>query len=244
MIDWKIHTYASLPSTQDYVRELSEEGQPEGLVIQALTQVRGRGRHGRDWNSPMGNLYMSFLLRPDCPAHQGGQISFVTALALSAAMDEFLAPGCAKRLKWPNDILIDGKKVAGILLESDLKDDRIDGLVVGIGVNIMSAPDGAAALGALCKDGARIAVHPFRDAVLAQFAKFYTLWQVEGFAPIRAAWLAQAQGLGAVVNVRLAGAEFSGIFDGLDEQGALIVKMEDSSLRAVSAGEVFFGAGE
>lgn len=243
MVDWKVHTYASLSSTQDYVRELAEEGLPEGTLVQALTQENGHGRYGRDWVSPMGNLYMSFLLRPLCGAQEAGQISFVSALALSAAMDECLAPGCDKRLKWPNDILLDGRKVAGILLESDLRGDGVDSLVVGLGVNILSAPEGAAALGALCQDGVRLAVHPFRDAVLAQFSQFYQLWQREGFAPVRAAWLAQAHGLGEIVNVRLAGEEFSGIFDGLDEQGALLVRDDAGGVRSVSAGDVFFNEG-
>ncbi|HEY8192261.1 MAG TPA: biotin--[acetyl-CoA-carboxylase] ligase, partial [Alphaproteobacteria bacterium] len=144
--DWKIHTYAQLGSTQDYVKELGDEGLPEGTVVQCLTQTKGRGRHGRTWTSPMGGLYMSVLLRPECAAPVAGQLSFVVAVAVSAAMDEVLGKDHKKTLKWPNDILIDGKKCAGILLESGMAGAMVNWMAVGIGVNIMSAPEDATCL--------------------------------------------------------------------------------------------------
>jgi BirA family biotin operon repressor/biotin-[acetyl-CoA-carboxylase] ligase len=153
-VEWKIHTYAQLESTQDYVRSVAEDEEffAEGVVIQALAQTKGRGRHGNEWQSPMGNLYMSVLLRPECPAQAAGQLSFVVAVALSAAMGEVLADGHVKTLKWPNDILIDGKKVAGILLESNIsKLGIVDYVVAGMGVNIMAAPEGAVALAQVSK---------------------------------------------------------------------------------------------
>lgn len=241
-VDWKVHTYAQLESTQDYVRDIAEDEEffPEGIVVQCLTQTKGRGRRGNEWVSPMGNLYMSVLLRPGCPAMAAGQLSFVVALALAAAMDEVMAPGHNKTLKWPNDILIDGKKVAGILLESNISPlGTVDYVVCGIGVNVMAAPDGAVALRDVAK-GPQVPVHPFRDMVLAQLSAHYRHWQSAGFADIRERWLAQAHGLGQEMTARLPDREEQGIFAGVDADGALLLERPDGVLR-VNAGEVFFG---
>ncbi|MCB9991411.1 MAG: biotin--[acetyl-CoA-carboxylase] ligase [Rhodospirillales bacterium] len=234
-IDWNVHTYASLPSTQDYVKELAEEGLPEGTVIQCLEQKKGRGRHGREWVSPIGNLYMSILLRPGCDVADAGQLSFVAAVALSAAMDEVMVPGHSKTLKWPNDILIDGKKASGILIEREG-----DGYALGIGANIMSAPEEAICLKEVSGDN-RLAIHPFRDHVLAHFAVFYKQWQEDGFAQIREKWLAQAHGLNAPIKVDLGNIQHEGIFRELDENGALVVEISESGKTiAINSGEVYF----
>lgn len=233
-IAFKVHTYASLPSTQDYVKELAEEGLPEGIVVQCLEQRKGRGRHGREWNSPIGNLYMSVLLRPDCPAGEAGQISFVAAVALSAAMDGVLEKGHSKTLKWPNDILIDGKKVSGILIEKEG-----DAYVLGMGVNILAAPEGAISLKQVSGDN-RLAIHPFRDSALVKFAHYYGLWRTEGFAPIRRQWLAQAHGLGEKLAVEIAGSKKEGIFRDIDEKGFLVVEGADGKTFDINSGEVYF----
>src|SRR5690606_14246362 len=113
MIDWRITVAGQVPSTQDLVKAAGAGGEPEGFAVQALQQTGGRGRHGNQWVSPMGNLYISTLLRPVCKAGEAGQVAFVAGLALSKAMDEFIdAAAHAKTLKWPNDVLIDGKKVS------------------------------------------------------------------------------------------------------------------------------------
>ena len=238
MMEFDVHTYASLSSTQDYVRELAEEGLPEGTVIQALSQTKGRGRHGNAWTSPLGNLYLSVLLRPNCSADRAGQLAFVVALALSAAIEEFIASGYRKTLKWPNDLLIDNQKIAGILLETELKKESLAWLVAGIGVNVMSAPNGAVALKDLSERP--VPVHPFRDRVLDHLGRYYARWQVEGFAPIREEWLAQAHGLGDTVRVRLPSETFSGIFADLDEAGALLVSLPEGGQRKITAGDVYF----
>lgn len=240
-IDWKIETFAVLPSTQDEakVRAL-DEGADEGLVVQALTQSEGRGRQGNQWTSPMGNLYMSVLLRPLCTADLAGQVSFVVALAVSAAMDEFLVEGHQKTLKWPNDILIDGKKVAGILLESELSPKELVGhLIIGIGVNILSAPEDRVALKEVSGEN-RLAVHPFRDRVLHYLDQYYGVWKAEGFGPIRKAWLAQAHGLGHSLTARTPQREEKGIFKEIDEAGGLILEIPENKQIVIRAGEIYF----
>jgi BirA family biotin operon repressor/biotin-[acetyl-CoA-carboxylase] ligase len=240
-IDWKIETFAVLPSTQDEakVRAL-DEGADEGLVVQALTQSEGRGRQGNQWTSPMGNLYMSVLLRPLCTADLAGQVSFVVALAVSAAMDEFLVEGHQKTLKWPNDILIDGKKVAGILLESELSPKGLVGhLIIGVGVNILSAPEGRVALKEVSGEN-RLAVHPFRDRVLHYLDQYYGVWKAEGFGSIRKAWLAQAHGLGHSLTARTPQREEKGIFKEIDEAGGLILEIPENKQIVIRAGEIYF----
>lgn len=233
-VDFKVHTYASLPSTQDYVKELAEEGLPEGIVVQSLEQRKGRGRHGREWVSPIGNLYMSILLRPGRPVSDVGQISFVAAVALSSAMDEVLEKGHSKTLKWPNDILIDGKKVSGILIEKEG-----DAYVLGTGVNILSAPEGAISLKEV-SGGNRLAIHPFRDMVLEKLRHYYGLWLAEGFGPIRQQWLAQAHGLNGKLAVQAGESKVEGIFRDLDEKGFLVIEQPDGKTLEVNSGEVYF----
>ncbi len=241
-IDWQVHTYASLESTQDYVKELAAEDFPEGTVIQCLMQTKGRGRHGNDWHSPIGNLYMSALLRPDCTANEAGQLSFVVAVALSAAIDDYLEDSHVKTLKWPNDILIDGKKCAGILLESELTaDGQVKWLVFGVGVNIMAPPKGAVGLQEVSWE-IQVPIHPFRDVFIEKFKIFYKQWRKEGFAPIREVWLSQAHGKGEAIKVRLPDRELTGIFTDLDENGALLLRMNDGKEKTIHAGEVFFGS--
>jgi|JI10StandDraft_1071094.scaffolds.fasta_scaffold217103_2 BirA family biotin operon repressor/biotin-[acetyl-CoA-carboxylase] ligase len=239
-INWTVETFAVSSSTQDEVKDRALDGADEGLVIQALTQTQGRGRRGNEWTSPMGNLYMSVLLRPLCTADLAGQISFIAALAVSAAMDEFMVEGHTKTLKWPNDILIDGKKCAGILLESELSPKGLVGhLVIGMGVNILSAPDERIGLKAVSGEN-RLAVHPFRDRVLHYLDTYYTAWKAEGFGPIRKAWLAQAHGLNQKMTARLPQREEKGIFRDLDDAGGLILELSDNKQIVIRAGEIYF----
>lgn len=237
-INWNVKTVSHLPSTQDAIRELAAQGDPEGMVVQTLMQTNGRGRHGNTWQSPMGNLYMSILLRPNCRADKAGQISFVAAVALSAAIDEVIAPGHVKTLKWPNDILIDDKKCAGILLESDLdKNGTVDSLILGMGVNIMAPPEDRVGLKDVAKG--QVPIHPFRDIVLSHFAAFYNHWRTDGFEDIRRLWLQQAHGLGQIVTARTASQTQEGIFRDIDKDGALILESKDQNIKVNSA-EIFF----
>jgi BirA family transcriptional regulator, biotin operon repressor / biotin---[acetyl-CoA-carboxylase] ligase len=214
---WRVQVLGTAPSTQDIVRGLAETGEAEGLAVQALQQTKGRGRHGNAWTSPMGNLYLSVLLRPSCKADKAGQMAFVVALALSDAMDAVMEDGHAKTLKWPNDILIDGKKVSGILLESAVdKHGRVDYLIIGTGVNIFAAPEGAIGLDSLKKD--RIAINTFRDLYLEKLRARSISWQDEGFGQIRAEWLKQAHGIGQEMTIRLPEITYRGVFEGIDAE--------------------------
>ncbi len=236
---WRIQVLGTTPSTQDMVRALADTGEAEGLVIQALQQTKGRGRHGNQWSSPMGNLYASLLLRPSCKADQAGQMAFVVALALSSAMDNVIEDGHQKTLKWPNDVLIDGKKISGILLESKLDSHgRLDYMVVGTGVNIFAAPDGAIGLDSIKRE--RLAINAFRDMYLSCLLKVYEEWQDKGFLGIRDEWLKQAHGIGKPIKIRLPETTHEGVFLGIDEKGTLVADI-DGDIKKFTSGEVHFG---
>jgi BirA family biotin operon repressor/biotin-[acetyl-CoA-carboxylase] ligase len=239
---WNVHTFATMASTQDRLKAMAiEDNAPEGTVVQALQQSCGRGRLGRHWDSLIGNLYMSVLLRPEeCPAEKAGQISFVTAVAVSEAIDTAIPGAYDKKLKWPNDILINDKKCAGILLESDLRDDgAVDFLLLGIGVNILAPPEYALGLKEIAGDH-HLAIHPFRDVVLQKLKENYLDWQKNGFAPIREKWIASAYRLGEDIKVKLAKEERAGVFKDLDASGCLILAGADGVEHRISSGEVCF----
>jgi BirA family biotin operon repressor/biotin-[acetyl-CoA-carboxylase] ligase len=239
-ISWKIENYSSLPSTQDVVLLRAMQDGEEGLVIQTMTQTAGRGRHGNQWESPMGGLYMSILLKPDCNADQAAQLAFVISIALSKAMDKYILKKYSKKLKWPNDILVDNKKLAGILLESDIDyKGYVHAMSVGIGLNVLSAPDDATFLKEISSEDKKIAIHPVRDTILKEIDIYYSLWKEKGFKPIRELWLKEAYGVGEEIQVRLPDKEINGIFKGIKTSGELIVQLEDKTL-TINSGDVHF----
>jgi BirA family biotin operon repressor/biotin-[acetyl-CoA-carboxylase] ligase len=212
------------------------------LWVTADEQTAGRGRRGRDWSSPPGNLYASLLLKSPAEPRRAADLCFVAALALSDAIGA-VAPRAAAglALKWPNDVLVFGSKVAGILVEGV---HRAEGFttVIGCGVNIASHPHATPipATHLRKSDASATIALLFRslsDAVAARLA----LWnRGTGFAVIRQDWLAQAAGVGQRIVVRLPGGEVDGVFEALDPEGALVLRENDGGLRSVSAGEVFF----
>ena len=242
---YRLASFAEIDSTNDEAKRRAGEGAPEGTLIWARAQSAGRGRRGRSFISPSGNLYMSILLRPDRPVASAAQLGFAAALALGDAMVPLLPRPEALRYKWPNDVLIDGRKVSGILLESQAAGEgRLDWLVVGIGVNVVSYPENvdypAVSLAAA---GARaVTVEALLEAVAGRFQHWYGRWREEGFPPLRAAWLERARGLGEDIRVRLQGEEASGRFAGLDEDGALLLE-HGATQRRIGAGDVFPASG-
>jgi len=232
--------FEAIDSTNEELRRRADDGAPEGALVWAWMQGQGRGRRGRVWSSPPGNLYASLLLRPDCAPYTAAQLSFVAALAIHEAVSAALPAADHATLKWPNDVLIMGRKVAGILLESKTAAGGMaDWVIVGTGINVLTAPDEAERPAtSLRAEGSEVAVAKFLEDYAAAFLDYYRQWQDSGFAPIRAAWLERARGVGDIIEVRLAKETFSGIFEGLDENGALRVRTS-AGLRNVTAGDVF-----
>lgn len=237
---YRLIAYETIGSTSDEAKRFARDGAGEGLIVWAKTQTAGRGRRGRAWVSPPGNLHMSLVLRPNCPAGVAAQLGFVAALGMAAALGE-LAPGVAVRCKWPNDLLANGKKIAGILLETEMvAGEYPDFVVIGIGVNLASSPiDTPYPTTSLAEEGGGgIAPEIVLTRFAESFAKWISAWRQVGFLPVRKAWLSQAIGLGGPIQVRLERDTLDGRFLDLADDGALMLGMPDGSKR-IAAGEVF-----
>lgn len=238
MIDFTIATLPAVGSTNDVVRERAIAGAAEGLVIRAEEQLAGRGRHGRSWASPKGNLYASLLLRPTRPLSQAASLSLVVGLSLAAAIEQ--AGPAWPRLKWPNDLLLDGAKLAGILLETVGSDPARPVLVVGFGVNVESCPVGLPYQATTLRaHGLDLAPADLLDRFLAAFAQDYALWCEAGFPALRDRWLARAERLGGEAGVRVGERVIGGRFVDVDSHGHLVLETE-TGRRTLNAGELFF----
>jgi BirA family biotin operon repressor/biotin-[acetyl-CoA-carboxylase] ligase len=239
---YQVATLERIDSTNLELKRRAVAGAADGLVVTAREQSAGRGRQGRTWISPPGNLYFSLLLRPDAPPAVVPQFTFVAALAVADAVAQILGSNAAVRCKWPNDVLVRGRKVAGILLESAIAgSSRVEWLIVGIGVNLLSHPPDAEVIypaSDLASEGTPI---PQPAAVLARcleaFDRWRRLWQGQGFTPVREAWRDRAYGLGRPVTIRLEEETVTGVFVDLDESGAMRLATDHGN-RLITAGDV------
>lgn len=244
---WRLEIHDSLPSTSDRCIERAEAGEAAGLAILARRQTRARGSRGRDWIEPEGNLALSVLLRPSADERQASAWPFVAALALLQALEgpalEGGVPagpapeGGRLRLKWPNDILLDGAKLAGILVERGLGGGQ-DWLVIGFGANLASAP-AVAGRETACLARLRAPPSPehLADGVLAGLDGWRATWGRQGFAAIRTAWLARAHPVGTALAVRRQGGQRVGVFAGLAADGALLLASDGQEER-IGTGEI------
>lgn len=229
-------------STNDEARDLAGRGAPAGTLVWARRQTAGRGRRGRVWDSPVGNLYCSVVLRPPVAPAVAAQLSFVAALALGEGIRGSLPAGAAVRYKWPNDVLVDGGKIAGILLESRIEGEGVlEWVLIGTGVNVASfPPDTERPATSLRRAGSNLSVAGVLTAYARSLRTWIVLWERDGFGPVREAWLKRAAGLGEAIEVRLPDGTLNGTFDALDASGALVL-LTPRGRRTVSAGEVFVG---
>ena len=239
-MSWRLRRYLSLPSTSDLCAELARAGEPEGLAVLAERQTAGRGSRGRTWESPPGALALSVLLRPREPSINTGHWALLSALALHGALAEH-APAGALSLKWPNDVLIDRRerakrKVGGILLDAAFGPAGLDWLVIGFGANLAEAPEGGGALQA-APDPASGA-----NGVLGQIDRWRRVRLLEGWSAIRAAWLNRAHPVGTPLHVRTGGFDTAGAFDGLGDDGALLLRT-GGRVVAFATGDVLLGQG-
>lgn len=226
---WRLVALESVGSTNDEATRLADAGAPEGTVVWAREQSGGRGRRGRNWASPVGNLYSSTILRPGCMAQRAAELGFVAALAVG----DLVPADRSVRLKWPNDVLVDGGKVAGILLESAIgQEGLVEHVVAGIGVNVSFAPQ----LPEMRYPGAALGgtVEAALEGLARALATRIAQWRREGFETVRREWLAKAGPLGAEVDVRLGEGLVRGRFSGLDQEGALLLETAEGPRKIVS----------
>ncbi|MBY8822956.1 biotin--[acetyl-CoA-carboxylase] ligase [Sphingomonas colocasiae] len=230
-----IRTVERTASTNQDMLALAGAGEAEGLWLRAVTQSAGRGRLGRSWSSPPGNLYVSTLVRPRASDPSVATLALVAAVALHEVLVAWSGSD-ALRIKWPNDILLDGAKLSGILLEG-----AGDAVVIGIGVNLAHHPEGLdRPVTSLAAHGAAPDPALFLDDLAAAFARWLARWRGEGLEPVRERWLAAAHARGTALTANLPdGESVEGLFDGLDAGGALILRLADGTSRAIHAGDVF-----
>lgn len=238
---------ASIDSTSDEARRLSRLDAAEGTLVWADQQTNGHGRFGRSWISPAGNLYFSLLLRPDRPPAQAMQLTFAAAVAVAETLGALLPEAATVTCKWPNDVLVRGRKIAGILLESSVdQTGMVDSLVVGIGVNVGSHPSTETLLYPATSMAAEGAPDVLPGDVLqrfcAAFLDWYRRWQTAGFEPLRESWLGRAEKLRQAVSVRLDTETLNGVFADLDPSGAMVLQQGERR-QLVLAGDVFPQAG-
>lgn len=222
-------------STNDWMTEAAAAGAPDGRWVRADRQTGGRGRRGRSWTSDAGNVFATTLCRPQPGEGPAQQLSFVAALALDHTL-QWWVPHERLGLKWPNDVLLDGVKCCGILLEG------VDGAtIIGFGVNLLHHPgDTERPATSLVAAG----IHPpsaaeFVARLADCFAACRAQWRAEGFEPIRERWLDRAAGKGGLLAARLGHETLTGEFADLGPDGALKLRLVDGSVRAIHAGEVF-----
>ncbi len=226
-----IQTVAETRSTNDDVAALARSGAREGLWLRAERQSGGRGRHGRQWHSPAGNLYASTLVRLQHSDPPPPSLAMVAAVALHEVVSAY-APVHQVLIKWPNDLLVEGAKLAGILLERNE-----DAVVIGMGVNLAHHPEGlerpATSLKALTGSAPDPAV--FLETLADAFARWLGRWRGEGLAPVRSKWLTAAHPIGTALSTGAG----DGLFEGLDETGALRLRLADGTSRVIHAGDIF-----
>lgn len=233
---WRLRVEESVTSTSDLLLRLAAAGEPAGLAILARAQTGGRGREGRGWTSPEGNLFLSLLLRPNEPAREAGRYALLSAVILAEALEPELPDPAALRLKWPNDLLLGGAKLAGVLCESAAAaDERLDFLVMGLGANLAVAPP-------LPDRPTACLPRPVAPEVIAiRILQALEAWRArlsrEGLGPLRAAWMRRGPEEGARLTLRLGAGETAGLYRGLDQDGALLLEV-DGRIRRFASGEI------
>ncbi|MBT3238969.1 MAG: biotin--[acetyl-CoA-carboxylase] ligase [Rhodospirillaceae bacterium] len=239
---YRLHVHDTLDSTNAEAKRMAADGAPDGTVVWAREQTAGRGRRGREWQSGEGNLACSILLRPGGHAKRAMQLSFVAALGMADAVATVLPRSAYVTCKWPNDVLVEGRKISGILLESEAPAlGGIEWLVVGAGLNIISHPDDTEypATSLIAEGGVKVTQEQMLETFCLRFLAGMVTWKNLGFEPIRRAWVKRAHGLGKEITVRLERETLVGEFTRLDEDGALIL-LHNGAERRITAGDVYF----
>ena len=233
-----IHSYAETDSTNTLAYGMAEKGAKDGTVVLAEKQAKGKGRLGRKWASPSGGIYMSCIMRPGIAPNEIQEFTLVAALSVARAIKE--STTLQARIKWPNDVLLNGKKVCGILTEMKAESDRIDFVVLGIGINAnvndKSLPPHATSLKK--ELGERVSRIEIVQMVLRSLEKEYQNFSKDGFGPMRGTIKSLSETLGKHIRVTCHDVVYEGEAVDIDEEGALIIRMDTGIMHRVLSGDV------
>lgn len=237
-------------TNEEAARFLDEGAAHDRSVITGKEQADGRGRGNRTWSSPPGNLYATLVLQPDRPEIEWPQLCFVLSLAIAETLKNILSNRAQVQVKWPNDVLVNAKKISGILLEAHHTASGKKAMLVGFGVNCRNHQDGALFPAThLVLEGAKqqdVTPEAVLALILQQFEPLYQNWQALGLKNIRPAWLNLAKNLGETISIRVSeflpdGGKITGTFVGVEEEsGALLLKESDGLVHRITHGDVFF----
>lgn len=258
---YRLRGFDTIGSTNTEALEAAAAGDAGGIWFVTRQQTAGRGRRGRQWASPDGNLAATLLIVPDADPTLAATLGFVAGVSLNRALSSILPNGVVKlgidgadglsagkrariALKWPNDVLADGAKLAGILLEAQKLNDGRHAIAIGFGVNAVAAPQGLPyPATSLVELGTKRSAEEIFEALSDAWVDTFALWQDgSGIADVLTQWRGAAAGIGAPVAVNQNGATVRGIFETIDDAGRLIVRVDDDSRIAITAGDVHFGA--
>ena len=244
--DYHLLSYDLLDSTNEEAKRLAGGGASHGAVIWAKRQSAGRGRMGREWVSAEGNLFVTVLLNPEVDLAICAQLSFVAALATAETIEGIVEQPKKVACKWPNDVLFDGKKMAGILLESfntrEISGGNRQWVAVGVGINVDSFPEHVMFPATCLRDAgveiisAKIVLSRF----MHNFIHRYDQWANQGFDSIEADWVKRAHHLNKKLEVIVGESQHQGTFEGIDASGQLLLRAKGGAITAIAAGDVFF----
>lgn len=240
--DYHLLSFDSLDSTNEEAKRLARAGGGHGAVIWAKRQSEGKGRMGRTWLSSEGNLFVSVLLQPQKPMAELAQLSFVAAIAALESVAPLLSDNTLLQTKWPNDILLSGRKFGGILLESFHTDNSdYPWVVVGLGINVDSYPPRTEFPATCLKEAGveLVSAKIILSRFIHHFIERYDEWNSKGFAGIRKCWLPHAWNLNKPIVARLPDGKMEGIFEGIDANGSLLLTLDNGRKQAIHAADVY-----
>lgn len=243
LIGCRLVSVATTVSTNSDAFRLAENGAQEGTVVLADCQSGGKGRLGRRWESPAGvNLYCSVILRPDLLPYEASQLTFLSAVAVANAIEG--VSGLSPAIKWPNDLLLHGRKVAGLLNEMSAETDRVGFVILGIGVNLNMAkaqfPQDLRfpATSLMLETGSPVSRTAFAVRLFRELAAGYERFRQDGFAAVREEWSRRCNAFGREVSVDMGNSTLRGPFAGIDQDGALLLRRPDGTTERILSGDV------
>lgn len=241
--DYEPFKLDEIDSTNEEAKRILSYGKPfKKFVVIAESQICGRGRLNREWVSPKGNLHFSFVIKPEIEVAKYPLLSFVASLAVRDTVEAYLPGGADVKLKWPNDVLVEGKKISGILIENYISGSSGGCVIIGIGVNVNVVPEDVIfPATSMVKNGyLGENLHIFAGDILEKFDLLYKIMTNEGFSDIRARWLDSACRLGEKVQVTVDKEKISGRFVGLGKNCEMQLELDSGSIKLISVGDVSF----